>query len=130
MAKKKNKKVVKAPKTENVKPEVEEVIEEGTTEVQPEIAEETKAETKTEKNKETKKDNKAQTSKKKSKENRPNKLVRKTKETFSELKKVSWPNFKTVCKNTGVVIVVVVLFTIVLFGIDRGLAALYNLIPR
>ena len=57
-------------------------------------------------------------------------LVKKTKETVSELKKVSWPSFKSVVKNTGVVIVVVLVFTVVLFGIDRGLAALYNLIPR
>ena len=57
-------------------------------------------------------------------------LGKKVKEIFSELKKVSWPSFKSVVKNTGVVIVVVLVFTVVLFGIDRGLAALYNLIPR
>ncbi len=59
----------------------------------------------------------------------PNKIVTKTKETWSELKKVSWPSFKTVLKNTGVVITVVVVFTLVLFGIDSLLSLLYNLIP-
>lgn len=59
----------------------------------------------------------------------PNKLVTKAKETWSELKKVSWPSFKTVVKNTGVVISVVVVFTLVLFGIDRLLSFLYTLIP-
>lgn len=59
----------------------------------------------------------------------PNKLVTKTKETVSELKKVSWPSFKTVCKNTGIVISVVVICALVLFGIDRLLGFLYTLIP-
>jgi preprotein translocase subunit SecE len=59
----------------------------------------------------------------------PNKLVTKFKEIVSELKKVSWPSFKTVCKNTGIVISVVVIFTLVLFGIDRLLSFLYTFIP-
>ena len=67
--------------------------------------------------------------KSKKKEKGPNKLVTKTKETWSELKKVSWPSFKTVCKNTGIVISVVIIFTLVLFGIDRLLSFLYTLIP-
>lgn len=66
-------------------------------------------------------------SKKKSKG--PNPVVTKTKETWSELKKVSWPSFGTVCKNTGIVITVVVVCTLVLFGIDKLLSMLYNLIP-
>ncbi len=67
--------------------------------------------------------------KSKKKEKGPNKIVTKTKETWSELKKVSWPSFKTVCKNTGIVISVVIIFTLVLFGIDRLLSFLYTLIP-
>lgn len=59
----------------------------------------------------------------------PNKFVTKIKEIWSELKKVSWPGFKTVCKNTGIVISVVVIFTLVLFGIDRLLSFLYTFIP-
>lgn len=65
----------------------------------------------------------------KKKEKGPNKLVVKTKETISELKKVSWPSFKTVCKNTGIVISVVLICTVVLFGVDRLLSFLYTLIP-
>lgn len=42
----------------------------------------------------------------------------KTKETVSELKKVSWPSFKTVLKNTGMVLAVVLIFGLVIFGID------------
>ena len=78
--------------------------------------------------KETKNQNQTKKSSKK-KEKGPNKIVTKTKETISELKKVSWPSFKTVCKNTGIVISVVVIFTLVLFGIDRLLSFLYTLIP-
>lgn len=42
----------------------------------------------------------------------------KTKETVSELKKVSWPSFKTVLKNTGMVLAVVLVFGLLVFGID------------
>lgn len=42
----------------------------------------------------------------------------KTKETISELKKVSWPSFKTVLKNTGMVLAVVLIFGLIVFGID------------
>jgi preprotein translocase SecE subunit len=91
--------------------------------VAPEQAEETKAKRET-------KTQKATTKKSpKKKEKGQNKLVTKTKETISELKKVSWPSFKTVCKNTGVVISVVLIFTVVLFGLDRLLSFLYTLIP-
>lgn len=51
-----------------------------------------------------------------------------SKETVSELKKVSWPTFPKVVKQTGVVITVVVVFTLVLFGIDRLLYLLYTLL--
>ncbi len=52
------------------------------------------------------------------------------KEAFSELKKVSWPSFKTVLKNTLVVLGVVVVFLLVLLGFDSllglGHGALLN----
>lgn len=60
------------------------------------------------------------------KEKKQNKLAKKLRETGSELKKVSWPSFKTVVKQTGVVLVVVVVFLIVLFGIDRLLSLLFD----
>lgn len=48
--------------------------------------------------------------------------------TFSELKKVSWPNFKTVVKQTSVVIVVVLAFLLVIFGLDKLCSWLIGLI--
>ena len=56
------------------------------------------------------------------------KFGKKSKEIFSELKKVSWPSFGKVVKNTGVVIAVVLMFLIVITGVDFGLSALLNLI--
>ena len=50
------------------------------------------------------------------------------KEMKTELKKVVWPTFGEVCKKTGVVLVVVLIFGVVLFGIDYGLGALMNLL--
>jgi len=51
-------------------------------------------------------------------------------ETMSELKKVRWPTIPHAVKQTGVVLGVVVIFSIVLFGIDQGLGALYRLLTR
>ncbi|MCL1944974.1 MAG: preprotein translocase subunit SecE [Firmicutes bacterium] len=50
------------------------------------------------------------------------------KETLSELKKVSWPSFKTVVKSTGIVLAVVLFFLIALIGIDSLLGFLYQLL--
>ena len=52
----------------------------------------------------------------------------KIKETFSELKRVSWPKFTTVLKTTGVVLVVVAAFLAVVTGIERGLMELLDLL--
>ena len=38
--------------------------------------------------------------------------------SWSELKKVTWPNFKTVLKNLGIVLLVVLFFAIIIFGVD------------
>lgn len=56
---------------------------------------------------------------KKDKVKKPNKFVKSIKDTGNELKKVSWPSFKEVVKQTGIVLVFVVVFAVVLFGIDR-----------
>lgn len=64
-------------------------------------------------------------------EKKPNIFVRigrKLKETFSELKRVTWPTFPKVVKSTCVVIVVVVVFLVVVTGINYGLQELLNLI--
>ncbi len=57
--------------------------------------------------------------KKKDKVKKPNKMVKSLKDTGNELKKVSWPKFGQVVKQTGIVLVVVFVFTIILFGFDR-----------
>lgn len=50
----------------------------------------------------------------------------KIKESVSEIKKVNWPTFKKVLKQTGMVIAVVVVCTLVLFGFDRLLSLLFT----
>ena len=63
--------------------------------------------------------------------NKPSWFVRagaKIKETFSELKRVTWPTFPTVLKTTGVVLVVVFAFLAVVTGIDTVLGWLLELI--
>ena len=62
---------------------------------------------------------------------KPNIFVRmgkKLKETFSELKRVTWPTFPKVVRGTCVVLVVVVAFTVIVTGINYGLQALLDLI--
>lgn len=64
-------------------------------------------------------------------EKKPNFFVRtgrKLKETFSELKRVTWPSFPKVVKSTCVVLVVVVVFLVVVTGINFGLQKLLELI--
>ncbi len=67
-------------------------------------------------------------SKKETKIKKPNKLVKSLKDTGNELKKVTWPSFKEVCKQTGIVLVVVLVFALVLFGIDRLCSLLTGLL--
>ena len=66
---------------------------------------------------------------------KPNFLVRigkwfqkKFKEMWSELKKVTWPGFAKVVKQTGIVLGVVLVFLVVLTGIDYGLQELLELV--
>ena len=74
-----------------------------------------------------KKANKAEkkTAKKSNKEKKGG-VGKKIKESVSEIKKVNWPTFAKVCKQTGMVISVVVVCTLVLFGIDRLLSLLFT----
>ncbi len=55
-------------------------------------------------------------------------MGRKLKETFSELKRVTWPTFPKVVRGTCVVLVVVLAFTLVVTGINYGLQELLKLI--
>ena len=50
------------------------------------------------------------------------------KELFSELKKVTWPTFPQVVKQTGIVLFVTLLFLLVLMGMDALLGYLYKLL--
>lgn len=64
---------------------------------------------------------------------KPNIFVRagkKIKETFSELKKVTWPTFPKILKGTGVVIAVVLIFTVAVTAVDAGLGQLLKLLSN
>ena len=77
----------------------------------------------------TKKQNDVKKEKKKNK--KPNIFKRfgmKAKDVFSELKKVSWPTFAEVVKQTGIVLAVVLVFMVVIFAFDFGLTKLLQLI--
>ena len=56
------------------------------------------------------------------------KIGMKLKDVFSELKKVNWPSFGKVVKQTGIVLVVVLLFLVVITAFDTGLLYLLELI--
>lgn len=66
-------------------------------------------------------------------EKKPNvfvRLGRKLKEVFSELKRVTWPSFGKVVKSTGIVLVVVLIFTVLVTGINFGLQKLLELLTN
>ena len=54
----------------------------------------------------------------------------KIKEVFSELKKVTWPDLKTVMKQLGCVLVTVLLILGVILLMDLGLQELLKLIRK
>ena len=70
----------------------------------------------------------------KKKDGKPNFFKRigmKMKDVFSELKRVTWPTFPKVVKQTGVVLVVVLAFLVVITAFDSGLLQLLTLVsPR
>ncbi|MFA6860419.1 MAG: preprotein translocase subunit SecE [Clostridia bacterium] len=70
----------------------------------------------------------AEKTKKTKAEKKTSKIKTMLKETGSELKKVTWPSFGKVVKQTGVVLAVVIFFMIILFAFDRLLAFLFGLI--
>ena len=53
-------------------------------------------------------------------------LWRGVKETFAELKKVSWPTFGETMKQLGAVIAVVLFFLVILIGIDALLGLVFD----
>lgn len=64
----------------------------------------------------------------KKKEKKGSKIAKKTKETVSELKKVTWPSFGEVAKKTGVVVAFVLIFGLLIFGVDALLGLLVKLL--
>ena len=67
----------------------------------------------------------------KTKNKKPNWFRRvgaKFKETFSELKRLTWPTLPTVLKTTGVVLVIVFAFLVVVTGVDYLLGLLLELL--
>ena len=83
-----------------------------------------KEDKKADKNQKNTKNAKGKNAKKKEK----GKVKRKVKETFAELEKVTWPSFGDVCKKTGTVLVVVLIFAVIIYGIDYCLGLLMNLL--
>jgi len=62
---------------------------------------------------------KAKDKAKKKKEKKPSKIKKALKDTGNELKKVSWPKFKEVAKQTGIVLAFVLVCALVLLGFDK-----------
>ena len=79
------------------------------------------------------KDEKRVKDKKQDKNKKPNIFVRmgrKLKETFGELKRVTWPSFGKAVKATGVVLVIVLIFTVIVTGVNFGLNELLKLMTE
>ncbi len=71
---------------------------------------------------------KATTKKKDKKPNIFAKIAKYFRECKAEIKKITWPAPKTVFKNFGVVLVIMVIMGLFVFALDRGLFALLGLI--
>lgn len=87
------------------------------------------------KNAASKKDSSKKASKKNQSQKKPNifkrmgkSISRYFRDIISEIKKIVWPTVKSTFKNTGVVLIVMVLVGIVIFGLDTGLHALFGLV--
>ncbi len=113
----------------------EEVVIEEAVEVEKAETVEEKKDAKSEKSDKTAEKSKVEEKKKQKDKNKKGKkkenkkgLVKKTKETASELKKVTWPTFGDVVKKTGIVIAFVVIFGLLIFGVDTLLAFLSGLL--
>lgn len=52
------------------------------------------------------------------------------KSMFAEMKKVSWPTWKKTLIQTGIVIAVVLIFTVIILAVDLFFAELLSLITR
>lgn len=73
--------------------------------------------------------------KKKADEKKPNIFARTGKsiagffrDIVREIKKIVWPTPKTTFRNTGIVLLVMLVAGLVIFGLDTGLHALFGLV--
>lgn len=64
----------------------------------------------------------------KSKKKKPNRIVKWFKDLKSEFKKVVWPSRKKVFNNTFVVLVVLVIASVFVGGLDFGLHKLFSFV--
>ena len=85
-------------------------------------------EIKTSTQKQTKTDAKKLAKAKKTKKQNDSPKKNLAKESVAELKKVTWPTFGEVVKNTLIVLGIVIICTAVLFLIDRVLSWIYQLL--
>ena len=123
MSKSKKKKVNSAKPQKQVATETEDTAVVNETVVS---NEEVKVEVKQDKVKE--KSAKSNKNKKKTKKDNPNSLGKKIKGTASELKKVTWPKFSEVVKQTGVVLAFVAITVVLLLGVNSLLGWLFGLL--
>jgi len=79
---------------------------------------------------EIKQEQKAEKVKRKEKKKDRVGIIKRLRDMFGELRKVRWPTFGETVKQTGVVLGVVLVFAIVVFGIDQGLAQLFKLLTK
>jgi preprotein translocase subunit SecE len=47
---------------------------------------------------------------------------------IGEMKKITWPTVTQTTKNFGIVVVVILIAALLIYGLDRGLYALLNLV--
>ncbi|MBQ7521292.1 MAG: preprotein translocase subunit SecE [Clostridia bacterium] len=87
-----------------------------------------KAEKKSDKIDKKAKDTKKTDSKKNKKPNIFSRIAKYFRECKAEIKKITWPTPKSVFKNCGIVLVIIIVMGLLIFGLDRGLFALLNLV--
>ncbi len=56
------------------------------------------------------------------------KISRYFRDVISEIKKIVWPTPKATFKNTGIVLVAMLVVGLIIFGLDMGLHALFGLV--
>ena len=87
-----------------------------------------KADKKSEKTDKKAKDIKKTDNKKNKKPNVFARMAKYFRECKAEVKKITWPTAKSVFKNCGIVLVIIIVMGLLIFGLDRGLFALLNLV--